>query len=413
MPMKLLDKITAYLRGYPRSHHGAVTPVGIGSRIMVNVNGDLTYATCINILSQTIAQCRWSIYDEDSNAVPEASPGFRRVLNVRPYPGISAFDFWEYMERQRLTLGNAFALMRYSGLYLAYLVPLDAAYVTVMWDDANLLDGKRQIVYLYKDPREGSTYTLLPEEILHFKAYSSNGIVGRPALDILREAMSASAEVESALRTAVSNGFAGTVMLQYTSDLSVSKAKELQSQVMELLKTKDRTILPLPVGMTATNIANDIRSYYETLKQAKMEDISALFGIPLALLNKSGGTGTATFSATQMMNFFSMTIQPIITRYANEMTGKLLTTQQQQDGMVIATENDVFDSLDAASKASVLCSYTGAGILTPNEARLSLRYPRSSDSGANILTQRGGTGALGDSPGNEQGNEGGTQSDNS
>lgn len=411
--MSIFNKIANYFRGYPRSDHGPVTPVGIGNRVMVDINGDLTYATCVNILSQAIAQCRWGIYDRASNAIPEASPGFKKVLNVRPYPGINAYDFWEYMERQRLTLGNAFALIRYKGLYLTHLAPLDASNVTVMWDDANLLDGQRQIVYIYRDPRDSRTYTILPEEILHFKAYSSNGIVGRPAIDILRSAMAASAEVESALRTAVSNGFAGTIMLQYTSDLSASRAKELQTQVMELLKTKDRTILPLPVGMTAMNIANDIRSYYETLKQAKMEDISALFGIPLALLNKSGGTGTATFSATQMMNFFSMTIQPIITRYACEMTGKLLTTQQQQDGLTIATENDVFDSLDAAGKASVLCSYTGAGILTPNEARLSIKYPKSDDQGADILTQRGGTGALGDSPGNEQGNKGGSNNDNS
>ena len=409
--MSIFNKIANYFRGYPRNDHGPVAPVGIGNRVMVDINGDLTYATCVNILSQAIAQCRWSIYDRSSNAVPEASPGFKKVLNVRPYPGINAYDFWEYMERQRLTLGNAFALIRYKGLYLTHLAPLDASNVTVMWDDANLLDGQRQIVYLYRDPRDSRTYTILPEEILHFKAYSSNGIVGRPAIDILRSAMAASAEVESALRTAVSNGFAGTIMLQYTSDLSASRAKELQTQVMELLKTKDRTILPLPVGMTAMNIANDIRSYYETLKQSKMEDISALFGIPLALLNKSGGTGAATFSETQMMNFFSMTIQPIITRYACEMTGKFLTTQQQQDGLTIATENDVFDSLDASGKASVLCSYTGAGILTPNEARLSLKYPKSDDKGADILTQRGGTGALGDSPGNEQGNEGGSNND--
>lgn len=75
--------------------------------------------------------------------------------------------------------------------------------------------------------------------------------------------------------------------------------------------------------------------------------------------------------------------------------------------MRFGTVNDVFDTLDAQSKASVLCSYTGAGILTPNEARASLKYPRLDTPEADMLTQRGGTGALGDSPGEEQGNEGG------
>ena len=65
--------------------------------------------------------------------------------------------------------------------------------------------------------------------------------------------------------------------------------------------------------------------------------------------------------------------------------------------------SDVFDRLDAQSKSSVLATYTGAGILTPNEARASLQYPRSDDPAADKLSQRGGTGMLGDSPANEGG----------
>lgn len=78
--MSIFNKIANYFRGYPRSDHGPVTPVGIGNRVMVDINGDLTYATCVNILSQAIAQCRWNIYDRASNAIPEASPGFKRFL---------------------------------------------------------------------------------------------------------------------------------------------------------------------------------------------------------------------------------------------------------------------------------------------------------------------------------------------
>lgn len=42
--------------------------------------------------------------------------------------------------------------------------------------------------------------------------------------------------------------------------------------------------------------------------------------------------------------------------------------------------------------------------MTPNEARRSLRYPAIDAPGADMLTQRGGTGALGDSGGDEGGN---------
>lgn len=405
--MSMFERLKNYLRGYPKAPAGrSYIPVGSGSRVNVNANGDLTYATCVNILAQAMAQCRWTVYDAASNSTPQQAPGLARTLNVEPYPGINAFDFWENMERQRLGKGNAFALINYNrSTALTYLVPLDASGMTVMWDDANVLDGKRQLVYQYRDSRDGQTYTILPEEVLHFKAFSANGIVGRPAVAILWNAMQAKAEAEGAIRTAVNSGFAGTIVLSYTSDLSASKQKVLQEQVKTLLSDSNASILPLPVGMTATNISNDVKEYYEALKSTETEEISALFGVPLAMLNRMGGTGAATFSATQMTAFYNQTIVPIISRYATELTNKLLSRTQQERGYVIATLNDVFDSLDAQSKASVLCSYTGAGILTPNEVRASLRYPQSADPGADVLSQRGGTGALGDSPGNEQGHK--------
>ena len=122
------------------------------------------------------------------------------------------------------------------------------------WDDANILDGARRIVYEYTDAVTSRTYTILPEEMLHVKAYSANGLVGRSALDVIRNTLDGNAEVESALRTSVENGFSGTIVLSYTSDLSVSKQKVLQKQVKELLSNTDSTILPLPAGMSASNI---------------------------------------------------------------------------------------------------------------------------------------------------------------
>lgn len=404
--MPMFERLKAYLRGYPTAPPGTtnVIPVGRGPRVYVNANGDVTYATCVKVLAQNMAQQKWSVYDSKNTVDPGQVPGIGYVLNCQPYPGINAFDFWEYIEKQRLGTGNAYALISYNRLtQLQYLVPLDSRSVTVMWDDANILDGSRKLVYQYTDPRNGQIFTILPEEILHFKAFSSNGIVGRSALDVLRDSLMANAEVESAFRTAVRNGFSGTIVLSYTSDLSPSRQKVLQEQVKELLSNSNSTVLPLPAGMTATNITNDIRGYYETLKNLKVEDISGLFGVPLAMFNKMGGTGAATFSTNQMMQFFTNTIRPIIAQYATELTSKLLSRRQQDAGYQVMTINDPLDNLDEQAKASVLASYTGAGIMTPNEARASLHYPQSEAPGADELSQIGGTGALGDSPENEGG----------
>ncbi len=404
--MPMLEKIKNYFRGsaYQNTQGTTIFPVWNGRRVVVDAGGDLVFLTCIEILAKNVAQIHWGLFGSDNKEVENTMTVFQKPLNLEPYPGINAYDFWRNMEVQRLAYGNAYAYICYDKTsLLKCLVPLDAAQMRVYLDDADILGGKRKIIYEYTDTPTGKKFTMLPEEVLHVKAFSNDGIMGRKAMAVLNDTLKSNAEVESALRSNVTNGFDGTILLTYTSDLSQAKQKTLQAQVQSLLSNTANKILPLPAGMNATNIKNDIKTYYDSMKTANAQAISAFFGIPLVMLNIGGGAGMATFSTNQLQQFYNSAIAPIIRQYSNELTMKLLTERQMNKGYRFDDASDVFDRLDAQSKSSVLATYTGAGILTPNEARMSLQYPKSEDPAADRLSQRGGTGTLGDSPANEGG----------
>ena len=399
----MFDKIRNYFKGSAyQKHETQIFPVGRGFRVNVDANGNMVYATCVEILAKNLAQMRWGLYGPDNSELNTILPLYRKALNLQPYPGINAYDFWNYMEKQRQG-GNAYAYLKFENGELKHMVPLDNLYMKVFWDDANILEGKRKIVYQYTDAMTQQNFVFLPEEVLHLKAYSINGIVGRPAIDVLFDTLKADGEVESALRSGVANGYDGTIVLSYTSDLSDAKQRELQNRVKDLLANSNNTILPLPAGMTATNIKNDIKATYDSLKSYNAQAISSFFGIPLAMLNIGGGAGMATFSTNQLMSFYSGTIAPIVKQYADELTVKLLTGRQTSKGYQFDTANDVFDMLDAQTKATVLCAYKGAGILSANEARASLQYP-AKDGGDELITVGTG-GTLGDNAGRNGGGD--------
>ena len=406
--MPMLEKFKNYFRGsaYQNTKDTTIFPVWNGKRIVVDAAGDLVFLTCMEILAKNVAQIHWGLFGSDNKEVENTMAMFQKPLNIEPYPGINAYDFWRNMEVQRLAYGNAYAYICYDKTsLLKYLIPLDAQLMQVYWDDANILDGERKIVYEYTDALTQKRYTMLPEEVLHLKAFSNNGIVGRKAITVLGDTLKSNADVESALRSNVANGFDGTILLTYTSDLSQAKQKTLQAQVQSLLSNTANKILPLPAGMNATNIKNDIKTYYDSLKSSNAQAISAFFGIPLVMLNIGGGAGMATFSTNQLQQFYNGTIAPIVRQYSNELTTKLLTERQMNKGYCFDDASDVFDRLDAQSKCTVLSSYVGSGILTPNEARRSLQYPASGDENAEKLILRGTGGTLGDNPGNEGGNQ--------
>ena len=329
--MPMLEKIKNYFQGsaYQNTQDTTIYPVWNGKRIAVDAAGDLVFLTCMEILAKNVAQIHWGLFGSDNKEVENTMAMFQKPLNLEPYPGINAYDFWRNMEVQRLAYGNAYAYICYDKTsLLKCLVPLDAAQMRVYLDNANILDGKRKIIYEYSDQPTGKKYTMLPEEVLHLKAFSNDGIVGRKAISVLGETLKSNADVESALRSNVANGFDGTILLTYTSDLSQAKQKTLQAQVQSLLSNTANKILPLPAGMNANNIKNDIKTYYDSLKSANAQAISAFFGIPLVMLNIGGGAGMATFSTNQLQQFYNGTIAPIVRQYSNELTTKLLTERQ-------------------------------------------------------------------------------------
>lgn len=395
----MFEKFKAFFKGNAYKHNNDPVPVGTGNTIVVDAHGDLAYATCIEIITKYIAQITWSVYDKDNNEATDIIGRCHIMLNTKPCDGINAFDFWRYMELQRLVKGNAYA-------YIAgkKLIPLDPDRMSVLWDNAGVL-GERRLIYQYYDEVTKQTVTLLPEEVLHLKAYSANGIVGRSAFSVMLETLRGNAEVDSKTRETVKTGVSGTIVVEFTSDLSEQRKKMLQEKVMERLQDSNSKFLLLPPGMKASVLGNDIRQYYEKLKDTNIEAIAAFFGIPLAMLNKGTGAGVATFSTNQLTQFYNSAIQPIIAQYAAEMNCKLLTEKENVNGCKFDSSNDAFDFLDANSKASVLTSYVGGGVLTPNESRTSLKYPRSDDPRADKLNFRGGNGEIGDGAG--AGGEGG------
>lgn len=363
-------------------------PVSKGINFLTSADNDITYTACIEMLANYVSLTRFGLFDGSQNALDMTQ--YRRVLNIASAEGVNASTFWRLMELNRLHHGNAYAYIEWGkNLALKQLIALDPAFMRVYYDNIGILEG-RKLVYEYQDNTSGTTYTFLPEELLHLKAFSLNGYIGRPAHEVLADTIKFSAAADGALIDTMERGYGGTCVLSYTSDLNVEKRKELLAHVKKLLSEGDTRMLPLPLGMNATLLSSNLESYYNAFKELSIKQISSFFGIPLFMLNMVGGSGNASMTSAQANSFYNATISPIVRQYKDELTAKLLTTKQINEGVAFDIDDIAgFTALSATERVDALVKMATNNILTPNEARAELGFSASEDVNADKLHSNG------------------------
>ena len=98
--MPMLEKIKNYFRGsaYQNTQGATIYPVWNGKRIAVDAAGDLVFLTCMEILAKNVAQIHWGLFGSDNKEVENTMAMFQKSLNIEPYPGVNAYDFWRNIQ---------------------------------------------------------------------------------------------------------------------------------------------------------------------------------------------------------------------------------------------------------------------------------------------------------------------------
>ena len=119
---------------------------------------------------------------------------------------------------------------------------------------------------------------------------------------------------------------------------------------------------------------------YERVKYL-MEQLYSQLGLTEEILN-----GTA--SAEAMQNYYSRTIEPIVSAMVDSMKWKYLTEKARDDGETIMFFRDPFKLMPAGAIAEASDKLTRNEIVSPNEIRQMIGRKPSSDEKANELRNR-------------------------
>ena len=346
---------------------------------------EITYFTCLKVLSESIGKLSINLKDSDNNRI--YAHDSLQMLKVRPNKFMTPTTFKALIEYHRNHSGNAYAYLQYEkngkleGIY-----PLESRNMQILIDNADIFQRGNKMYYKYLAPKTGKTYIFEDKEILHFKGgLSEDGLVGKSIRETLASTLKGVKISQQYLNNLYEKGLTAKAILKYTGDFDSKKKAMLVNELANFATGNDsRGIIPIPLGMDLVPLDLKLTdSQFYELKKFTSLQIAAAFGVKPNHLNNYDKSSYAN-SEMQNLTFYIDTLLFILNQYEEEFNYKMLSEDERKKGLRF--EFNVASILrgDLKTQAESITKYVTGSIYTINEARAYAGLPKVED-GEKIL----------------------------
>lgn len=338
---------------------------------------EATYFACMKVLSESIGKLPLKLlrYNDKNGVETARKHPLYYVLHDRPNPYMTATTFWSTVEYNRNHYGNAYVWIQGAGKDMKLWI-LPSTQVTVYYDDAKILADQPDIYYVYSGG--GRMYRFGSEEILHFKSSNTlDGILGISVQDQLKATIGGGVKSQKMLNKMYSSGFTAKAVLNYTGSLSDANVQELVKMTEayakgELSNDGVENIIPIPLGFSLNPLNVKLAdNQFVEVRQYTALQIASAFGIKPYQIGDYTKSSYASAEA-QQLSFLVDTLLYIIKQYEEELSYKLLSREEIDNGYHFKFNVAVILRADLATQINTLSAGVSNFIYTPNEARAML-----------------------------------------
>lgn len=348
--------------------------------------GEITYFTVLRILSESVGKLPIHVKDGDHKIVKNT---VERILNLQPNAEQTPVQMMSYLEYCRNHYGNGYAYCKWSEASgeLEAVIPLSPLQTRIWIDDT--ADGIDQRHYYSYTALNGTTWFLPAEDVIHVRNWHVDDrtrLLGIPVRETLHEYMTAAQAGQKTQDDLYRNGMIMSGVLNYVGDLNEEKKKTLLENIKKI-GTKNK-IIPLPKDweLRPINLSLADSQYLETRKYTASQ-IAAAYGVNPNQLNDYS-KGSYANSTAQSLAFLTDTMLYISRQYEDEMTLKLLTSDEIKNGYRVDMDTEAILRSTPETLARTLQTYVTSSIMQINEARDKVDLPPV-DGGDKLMTMPG------------------------
>ncbi|MDY7067577.1 hypothetical protein PsexTeo8_40590 [Pseudomonas extremaustralis] len=323
--------------------------------------------SCVKILSESLSGLPLKLYD-DAQGGRKLVAGNDRALKLlrKPNPYMTMLNLLKFIVVNMALRGNAYVLIeRNRNGDPVGLVPLGFDTVEPNTDD--------ELIYIVT-PKNAPAFHVSPENMLHFKLFSLDGITGLSPIEYQAETMGlAKAGQQWSSRFMRKGGFTGGYVI-YEQFLT----KQQQAQVMEKFPDVRQgdvddigkmAILQGNPKIVPAGLSQKDAQFIES-QQFQEEALAGIYGVPLWLANRAGKTSIMGSNLEQQLTgYITFGLKPYIDAVEDELNDKIYRASSR---FVEFTVEGLLRA-DSAGRASyyqaALGGSGGSGWMTINEVR--------------------------------------------
>lgn len=291
-----------------------------------------------------------------------------RLLQVRPNPFMSAYDFTYKLVTRLFLYNNAFAFIdRDDRGVVRGLYPITASHVDLLADQNGELfcqftiRNGRQVIFSYRD-------------VIHLRRFfNDDDILGADNSAIVPGLELAQTQNDGII-AGIKSGASIRGILKFTQIMSPTKLKEERDAFVNDY---------LEIGNDGGVVATDQKMDYQPIESKPIildaDQTKAIRSKIFSYLGVTEEIVSSSYTEDQFASFYESTIEPIATALSQEMTAKLFTEREQSFGNEIIFESGRLQFTSNSTKVNLIAQLMPMGLLTTNQALEILNLPGVAD----------------------------------
>ena len=283
---------------------------------------------CVRVLSEAIAALPLHTYRHTSNGKEKAvDHNLYHLLHNEPNPEMTSFVFRETLMGHLLLWGNAYAqIIRDGRGKVIALYPLMPDKMTV---DRN---EKGDLIYIYL--KDGMSYVLKSEEVLHILGLGFDGLVGYSPIAMAKNAIGMAIATEEYGAKFFSNGANPGGVLEHPGVVKdPARIRESWNSVYQGTGNAHKVaVLEEGMKFQSIGIPPEQAQFLETRK-FQINEIARIYRVPPHMI---GDLEKSSFSniEQQSLEFVMYTLDPWVVRWEQAIVRSLLSSTEKKEYFV-------------------------------------------------------------------------------